>query len=449
MAERPYEEIQDREKLQSCCEEALNQYNMMTEKPMELVLFSFALEHLVRISRILKQPSGHAMLVGVGGSGRQSLTRLSSKMGDNEIYQVEIKKNYRMQEWRDDMKNLLRMCGGKGQATSFIFTDTQIKEEGFLEDVNNILNTGEIPNLFAPDEKADLCELVRPAAKSENRCPEGTPAQLFSFFIERCRRKLHIVLCFSPIGESFRGRVRNFPSLVNCTTIDWFSEWPKDALESVARRFLGDIGDMDTPVRNSCVQLVQMFHESTAQAAVRFKDELRRHYYVTPTSYLELITTFKTILTEKRVEVKGLQDRYENGYKCLIQTEASVSKMQKELEDLQPKLIEASKETEIKEKIVEGEAVEAEKIRVVVAADEAVAAKAAGEANAIKEDCERELADAMPILNAASKALDCITKNDITDAKKMLKPPEDQRMVLSAVCVLMGLKAESKTDPET
>jgi len=63
------------------------------------------------------------------------------------------------------------------------------------------------------------------------------------------------VLCFSPIGESFRGRVRNFPSLVNCTTIDWFSEWPKDALESVARRFLGDV-EMEPVVRNSCVQLV-------------------------------------------------------------------------------------------------------------------------------------------------------------------------------------------------
>jgi len=192
-----------------------------------------------------------------------------------------------------------------------------------------------------------------------------------------------------------------------------------------------------------------MFHVSTEEGAVRFKNELRRFYYVTPTSYLELITTFKTILKEKREEVMGLKNRYENGYSCLISTEANVSKMQKELEDLQPKLIEASKETAIKEKIVEGEAVEAEKIKVVVAADEAVAAKAAAEANAIKEDCEKQLAEAMPILKAAEKALECITANDVTNAKKMLKPPEDQRMVLAAVCVLFGHKPEAKMNQET
>ena len=156
MVDRPYEEIQDRNKLTECCNEALMQYNMMTDKPMELELFSFALEHLLRISRILKQPGGHAMLVGVGGSGRQSLTRLASKMADIEVFQIEIKKNYRMIEWRDDVKNLLRQCGGKGQQTSFLFTDSQIKEEGFLEDINNILNTGEVPNLYPADEKADI-----------------------------------------------------------------------------------------------------------------------------------------------------------------------------------------------------------------------------------------------------------------------------------------------------
>jgi len=92
--------------------------------------------------------------------------------------------------------------------------------------------------------------------------------------------------------------------------------------------------------------MVQTFHTSTQSAADRFKDELRRIYYVTPTSYLELISTFKTLLAEKRAEVKALKDRYSNGYDCLINTEGKVNVMQKELEDLQPILVETGKETE-------------------------------------------------------------------------------------------------------
>jgi len=53
------------------------------------------------------------------------------------------------------------------------------------------------------------------------------------------------MLFFSPIGELFRARLRQFPALVNCCTIDWFSEWPADALQSVAMRFISDLPELD------------------------------------------------------------------------------------------------------------------------------------------------------------------------------------------------------------
>lgn len=175
IAERPYEEILDKEKQIKAAREHLDRYNEMADNVMNLVLFNFAIEHLLRIRRILMQPGGHALLVGVGGSGRQSLTRLATKMADMEIFQIEIKKVYTKVEFREDLKVLFRKVGGKGEATTFIFTDNSIKEESFLEDINNILNTGEVPNIFPPDEKNDVQDSVRNAAKEEGRCPEGTP----------------------------------------------------------------------------------------------------------------------------------------------------------------------------------------------------------------------------------------------------------------------------------
>lgn len=62
--------------------------------------------------------------------------------------------------------------------------------------------------------------------------------ELYSFFLERVRTNLHVVVCLSPIGDAFRERCRMFPGLVNCTTIDWFVEWPADALYEVASKQL-------------------------------------------------------------------------------------------------------------------------------------------------------------------------------------------------------------------
>lgn len=85
----------------------------------------------------------------------------------------------------------------------FLFSDSQIKLESFVEDINALLNSGEVPNLFPYDERASVCEAVRPAAVKAGR-PAESPTDLWNFFVERTKANLHIVLCFSPIGDAFR-----------------------------------------------------------------------------------------------------------------------------------------------------------------------------------------------------------------------------------------------------
>lgn len=266
--------------------------------------------------------------------------------------------------------------------------------------------------------------------------------------MERCKKGLHIVLCFSPIGESLRKRILAFPSLVNCTTIDWFSAWPADALQSVADNFLKDV-EMDDEVRNSCCEMVQLFHTTTADQAAKFLTELKRHYYVTPTSYLELITTFKTLLSSRRAKVKQNRDRYANGYDTLIDTETKVGDMRIVLEDMQPKLVVKAEEVGKETIIVEKEASEAEVIATAVGKDEAVAQKQADAADAIASECKEALEEAMPALRAAEEALKNINKGDITLIKSVNSPTLDTLMVMSAVCVLMHVDPIKKMNPET
>ncbi len=449
---RPYEELKDAAKVQSACDDALEQYNISSPKPMNIVMFSFAIEHLLRISRILKQPGGNALLVGVGGSGRQSLTKLASTITDFTVKEIEITKGYGRSEWHEDMKDLLKKAGGEANNVVFLFTDNQIKNEVFLEDINNLLNVGEIPNLFPSDEKAEVCEKVRTACRQEKKGQSETMALLYAYFIERCKKLLHIVLCFSPIGDMFRERIRNFPALVNCCNIDWFSEWPADGLNSVARRFLltDDTKEISEDVRSGCIEMCKFFHESTKERAEEFKKQLKRYYYITPSAYLELINTFKEILAQKREQVKSKRDKYVFGHKCLVDTEAKVKEMEKEMTDMKPLLEVKNKECGEQKAILEVENAKAEKQKEIVAADEAVVNDMAQKANAIQFECKTELDKVMPELNKARKALDEIKPADITNIKALMnKPPKIIQKVMKVLAIFMRYEPEKKFVVET
>lgn len=134
-------------------DECLEMYNS-DNSPMNLVFFSDCIQHLARISRVLRQQRGNSLLVGVGGSGRRSMAKLAANMNSMKSFSIEITKNYREKEFHEDIKKLLMKSGVESEPQVFLFSDTQIVKESFLEDINNLLNSGEVPNLFPPEEKA-------------------------------------------------------------------------------------------------------------------------------------------------------------------------------------------------------------------------------------------------------------------------------------------------------
>ena len=106
-----YEQIKDLSQLAPVVEEYLSEYNQDSKQPMHLVMFMDAVQHVSRISRVLRQPTGNALLLGVGGSGRQSLCKLATFMADYEVFQVEIAKGFGPTEWHEALKTCLMLAG--------------------------------------------------------------------------------------------------------------------------------------------------------------------------------------------------------------------------------------------------------------------------------------------------------------------------------------------------
>ncbi|KAK9808985.1 hypothetical protein WJX72_007373 [[Myrmecia] bisecta] len=428
-----YNTVPGYEELRKTLTEKLAEYNE-SNAVMDLVLFQQAMEHICRITRIIALPRGNAMLVGVGGSGKQSLARLASFICGYEVFQISVSSSYGVNDFKENLLALYTKAGVKGTPITFLMTDNQIVNEKFLVYINDLLSTGYIADLCTPEDKETFCNAVRGEVKQAGLM--DTTDNLWDFFIDKVRKFLHIVLCFSPVGDKFRIRARQFPALVNCTAFDWFHTWPAEALVSVAARFLVDIPALAEDVRENIAYHMAFAHQSVADASQRYLESVRRYNYTTPKSYLELISLYKQLLEKKRSELKADKERLENGVDKIAQASAQVADLQLNLKQEQIIVEEKKSKTQLlienigQEKAVVDEAVEAGR------EDEEAAAKLQREVTAFQEECSKELEAAEPIIQQAEAALASLDKAALGELKSFGSPAECVVDVVSACIVL-------------
>ncbi|KAK2964418.1 putative Dynein axonemal heavy chain 6 [Blattamonas nauphoetae] len=456
---RPYEEVPDIKKLQNGLVSILEEYNtdcaMKRMKESNLVFFDDAIQHLARITRIFRQARGNALLVGVGGCGKQSLTRLSSFISGCACFEITLSRNYGLNEFREDLRKLYTLAGAEGKPTVFLLNDTQIASESFLEDINCILSSGDVPGLFDAQQKDIILKKLRASAGRDGKVPENPDAAM-QFLINRVRDQLHIVMCMSPIGNTFRNRCRMFPSLVNCCTIDWVDNWPESALLSVAMRSFQTAHLGTDPVhklkdkdRTTDVVLAERIakvavtiHKSIDDSAAQFFSETKRKLYVTPALFLEMIDMFFTILEDRtRIQMEQI-GKYEGGMKTLADTKVKVAEMQEELKKLEPVLVNQSEALRTLMEQIAQDSVTTEEIRISVSEEEEIVRTEAAKAKSLADDAQSELDKIMPVFLEANKALESLSKAAVTEVKSFANPPEPVKRVMNAVCTLFKKKPD-------
>jgi len=267
-----------------------------------------------------------------------------------------------------------------------------------------------------------------------------------------------MVICMSPLDHRFMTRLRMFPSLVNCSTLDWFSNWPSEALINVAK---GSVTAEDADMRleqdeDSCVEMFKIIHQSVEEKSEEFKQSMRRINYVTPTSYLELLSMYKKLLKSQRTKVEKGINRLGRGLEVLKTAAIEVDKLSTQLEASAPELAKTQITVEETKKVIAEKTTKAEAVKSVVVVEEEEASKQAAEVKGIKDNADKELSSALPELEIAVKKVEGIDPGAFYSLKAIQKPAAPVVAVFKICCMFLlpndkppkqkGDKAES--DPE-
>lgn len=418
------------------------------ELDVKLVVFDGVLDHVLRIDRVLKQPSGHALLAGASGAGKTVLSRFTAWMNGLSIFQIKIHKNYGLDEFDEDLRLIMKRSGVQDEKIAFIIDESNVISTAFMEKMNALLASGEVPGLFEGEELNQLLNGLR-----ERHGHDTPPDELFERFTKDVCKNLHIIFTMNPANAGFSNRTATSPALFNRCVVDWFGDWDNQALQQVAAELTDQMGELTTtddvdPVETkaSVVDTMVFFHERLKEISEDLLQAHGRTNHMTPRHYTDFIMHYTKLYAAKREELNEQQVHLNKGLKKLEDTETDVQEMQQSLAVKNAQLAEAGKEAEKKlsamlvdQKEAEEKKASSEKLSVQVKKQQGMIAER-------QKEAEEELSTVEPAIQEAKQAVGGIKKSHLDEIRNLGKPPPAIELTMNATLILLGQGAQSWAD---
>ena len=418
-----------------------------------LVIFDSVLEHILRIDRVLKQPIGHLLLVGQSGVGKTTLSRFVSWMNDLTVFQIKAGRNYGVADFDADLRGIMKRAGCKGEKICFIFDESNVLGPAFLERMNALLASGEVPGLFEGDEYISLLNTAREHMLRETKGVE-TEEEIYKAFIKGVQRNLHVVFTMNPLSPDFSNRAASSPALYNRCVIDWFGDWSREGLFQVAKKLTENVlcrkenfkkQDMSKDEMYSLiVDSITSYHIVIKELNDKLAKNAKKFNYITPRDFLDFIKHFTNLQTEKSDELKEQQAHINKGLQKIIQTEATVNELKQSLAVKGVELDKKQKETEIKFKqIME----DTEKARLNKEKAEKKQVEIEEMKKKIDERAEKvnyELSTVVPKMEAAKQAIGNMSPKSVAALKALKKETENTKTALKLTAIIYLKLAKKK-----
>ncbi|XP_058025838.1 dynein axonemal heavy chain 14 [Ahaetulla prasina] len=409
------------------------------ESEITMVFFKEAIQHVIRAARVFRQQDSHMTLIGLNGNGKATCASLACYISECCICKLSTSYSYTFAHFQEDIKKVYKQAGAEGKRTVLLITDSDIIQESFLEILSCILKSGQVPNLFEKDELNNIIESLTSVSemiKDSNKLDD-----MYSFFLQRVRHNLHIVLTVNPTGLVFRQYLQIYPAIVNCCTVDWYENWPEEALCHVAKSYFSQSETFrNENLRDILIPMTVNIHKNASIIIEKYLKKTKRHYYITPKSYLQFINTFSTILRTTKEKMLSERACYNSGLTKILDATSQIANMQNELLVLGPQIESKSKEIEALVAKLHKDALVVEQVRTLVKKDEETMTAETKIVEGYAKQVTEELNTVLPSLEKALSALDALDKNHIAEVRVYTHPPALVLTVMNAVCVLLQKK---------
>ncbi|KAL6719365.1 dynein heavy chain [Lecanora helva] len=426
-----------------------------------IILFNDVLEHVLRIDRVFRQPQGHLILIGVSGSGKTTLSRFVAWMNGLKVFQIKVHGKYSANDFDDDLRDVLRRTGCKGEKVCFIMDESNVLDSGFLERMNTLLANAEVPGLFEGDEYATLMTACKEGAQRQGLLLDSQE-ELYRWFTQQIVKNLHIVFTMNPPEDGLSSKAATSPALFNRCVLNWFGDWSDQALFQVGSELTQSV-DLDRPNfvapdsipvayrdltlpashRDAVVNSMVYVHHSVSRFNQRLLKQQGRKTFLTPRHFLDFVDHCVRLFNEKREDLEEQQRHLNVGLEKLRDTVDKVRDLRHNLAQKKGQL--ERKDTEANEKLQKmiADQREAEQRKTISLKIQANLDKQEEEVAKRKEVVNADLAKAEPAVISAREAVGNIKRQHLTEVRSMANPPAGVKLTLEAVCTLLGHKIDS------